>query len=146
MMPSILIGDHILVDVSYYRSNEPKCGDVIVFKYPKDKKRTFLKRIIDLPDDVIKIKNRSLFINNKSLSEPYAQYSNPSSSNSNFGPVTVSEKSYFMLGDNRDSSMDSRHWGFLHKKYIKGKVTYVYFSWDKKNRRVRFDRIGKKIQ
>ena len=149
MIPTLLIGDHILVCKFYYKLFKPKRGDIIVFKYPQDTHKDFIKRVIGLPGEVIMIKNKKVYINGKPLDEPYVVYSkNPSfylPMRDNFGPVKIPKDSYFMMGDNRDKSLDSRFWGFLPKDLILGKALIIYWSWDPKNHRVRWGRIGKII-
>jgi len=151
MIPSLLIGDHILVNKQAYKNGSPKRGDIIVFDLPEDVSKTFARRVIGVGGDVIEIKNNQLYINNKEYTEHYVIYtdtkSRPRSSQptNNYGPVSVPKGSFFVLGDNRNNSYDSRYWGFLATDKIKGKIATIYWSWDKENKKVRWDRIGKLV-
>jgi signal peptidase I len=151
MEPNLLVGDHLLVNKFKFAPaltsaervllpiDEIKRGDVIVFKYPEDPERDFIKRVIGLPGDTIELRNKKVHINGKPLDEPYAHFLFPADedgpADANFdvrrqyGPVTVPADHYFMMGDNRDNSQDSRYWGFLPRSYIKGKALFVYFSF-----------------
>lgn len=145
MLPTLKIGDHILVSKFIYRFQDPQRGDIIVFKFPGDEKRDFIKRLIGLPNEEVEVKNNQVFINNKPLHEPYADYKDPLSKK-NYGPYHVPDGHLFVMGDNRDNSLDSRAWGFLDKNKIKGKAWRIYWSWDKKNYGVRWKRIGKLLE
>jgi signal peptidase I len=137
MEDSLLKGDFILAYKLAYRfEKEPKPGDIIIFDYPLNPSKTFIKRIIASPGETVQIINKTLYIEGKVAIPLYpikhtdpqiypAEYSN----RDNFGPFEVPPGHYFVMGDNRDNSQDSREWGFLEKKYIKGKVLLVYFSW-----------------
>jgi len=135
MLNTLQIGDHILVNKFLYWFTDPHRGDVIVFLYPEDESRDFIKRIIGLPGDTLEIRSRVVYINGKPLREPYVifqgqgGFGNPHTPSENFGPLHVPEEKYFMMGDNRDSSMDSRAWGFLDRKKIRGKALIIYWSW-----------------
>ncbi len=163
MIPTLLVGDYLLVnklaygirnpikdDFIYFRKL-PKRQDVVVFTYPLNKKLDFIKRVIGLPGDTIQIINKKVYVNGKLLKEPYVQFTDPEiypkevSPRDNYGPVKVPPGYIFVLGDNRDQSYDSRFWGFVPVKYIKGKALIIYFSWDSKHFRIRFNRIGKLI-
>ena len=127
---------------------DPVHGDIIVFKYPEDPDKDFIKRVIGVPGDTVKIRNKKIFINNTQLSVDRGVHSDPRmipgqmNKRDNFGPVTVPENSYFVMGDNRDNSYDSRFWGFVSEKAIKGKAFVIYWSWDSDNFGVRWGRIG----
>ena len=148
MLPTLQIGDHILVNKFIYRFVSPQRGDVIVFKYPKDEARDFIKRVIGLPNDKLEIRNRRIFVNDRPLEEPYVVHSDPGvqeesvSPRDFFGPVVIPPGKYFMMGDNRDFSMDSRFWGFLDRSKIRGKAFLIYWSWDSEKFRPRWRRIG----
>lgn len=155
MMPTLLAGDHVLIDKLIYRGGKsPERGNVIVFKYPEDEKKEFIKRVIGLPGDRIEIRNKEVLINDVPQDDKaYTQRVDPKevldrsvSPRDNFGPITVPQGSYFVLGDNRDQSLDSRFWGFVKTEKIKGKAMMIYWSWDKEDSRVRWERIGKLIQ
>ncbi len=145
--PTLLVGDHILVAINLSAKN-PDCGDIIVFKYPKDPTKDFVKRIVAIGGDVVEIYNKELLINNKAVKEDYIIHndSNIYPTRDNFGPVTVPKNSYFVMGDNRDNSHDSRFWGFIEKSEIKGTVKNIYWSWDKKKFNARWNRIGLKVE
>jgi signal peptidase I len=146
MLETLQIGDHILVNKFIYYLKDPQRGDIIVFKYPKDKKRDFIKRLVGLPGDTLEIKDKRVYINGDPLDEPYAEfkdsnnmfnknhpayYIDPYARNrDNFGPKVIPEDNYFMMGDNRDFSQDSRYWGFLDRELIEGKALIIYWSWN----------------
>jgi signal peptidase I len=159
MIPTLSVGDHIFVlkfmygvkipfsDTILFHTWAPKRGDVVVFKYPREEKTDFIKRLIGEPGDTIEVKNKQLYINGEPVKEPYIIHtdSNIIPERDNFGPVTVPEGKYFMMGDNRDQSLDSRFWGFVSENKLKGKAALIYWSWDSKESWVRFGRIGKVI-
>jgi signal peptidase I len=156
MKPTLLVGDFILVNKLVYRFSEPQRGDIVVFKYPIDPNIDFVKRIIALPGEEVEVRNNQVFINGKPLplievgrSEEngirkviYEEvlpegkkhkvqfYEDFPFSKSDFGPVVVPPNHYFVMGDNRDNSEDSRYWGFLPRENIVGKVFVIYFSGD----------------
>src|SRR3990167_4929728 len=147
MIPTLQIGDHILVNKFIYGINipftdkklftfkEPKRGDIIVFIYPGDEDRDFIKRAIGLPGDTIEIRDKQVSINGKPLKEPYAIFNehnilgNAGYSRDNYGPVKIPPHHLFVMGDNRDNSMDSRFWGFLDESKVKGRAFIIYWSW-----------------
>jgi signal peptidase I len=159
MENNLLIGDHLLVNKFVFAPTlsglergllpiDPvRRGDILVFKYPQDPERDFIKRVIGLPGEVLEVRNKKVFINGKPLDEPYVHFLFPPeerapgdinfdlSEKSDYGPVTVPERHYFMMGDNRDNSEDSRYWGFMPADYIKGKALFVYFSFADANDR-----------
>jgi signal peptidase I len=131
MIPTLDIGDHILVNKFIYDFTTPQRGDVIVFKYPQDESRDFIKRVIGLPGDTLEIRGRQVFINGKPLAQPYARFVDGRQSPSeqeHFGPIVIPPHKLFMMGDNRDRSMDSRVWGLLDESKVEGKAFIVYFS------------------
>jgi signal peptidase I len=146
MEPTLLVGDHILVNkfiygikIPFVRTtlipiSNPDRGDVIVFIYPVDKSKDFIKRVIGLPGDTVKIQGTKVFINGKPYEDRHGFYTS-SSRNGNlersqgFGPVSIPQGSYFVMGDNRDQSYDSRFWGFVPEEAIKGKAFIIYWSW-----------------
>ncbi|MFA5072482.1 MAG: signal peptidase I [Nitrospirota bacterium] len=149
MMPTLLIGDHLLANKFLYRSTEPRCGDIIIFPFPEDPSRDFVKRLVAVEGDVIEIKDKRLYLNGKMQSEPYVINTDSGGTREqrdNFGPATVPPGKLFFLGDNRDYSYDSRFYGYVPRDTIKGKVISLYWSWDHDQRTVRWDRIGKPIQ
>ncbi|MFN3476050.1 MAG: signal peptidase I [Candidatus Methylomirabilales bacterium] len=152
MLPTLQIGDHILVNKFIYWFTAPKRGDIIVFKFPQDEGRDFIKRVIGLPGETVEIRGKQVFINGKPLEESYAIHLdpqvmvNPHSPRDSFGPVKVPEGHLFVMGDNRDHSMDSRFWGFLDLKKVKGKAFLIYWSWDGERFRPRWNRIGRLVR
>jgi signal peptidase I len=152
MENNLLIGDHLVVNKftfaptanAFERALLPvapvRRGNVVVFKYPEDPERDFIKRVIGLPGDTVEVKRKVVHINGQPLDEPYVHFLQPASADNtevtsfdvreNYGPVTVPPGNYFVMGDNRDNSQDSRYWGFLPEHYIKGKALMVYWSYD----------------
>ena len=163
MIPTLLVGDHILVAKFIYGTKipfsdkrilvfrKPQRGDIIVFKYPKDPSRDFIKRVIGVGGDVVEERNKVVYVNGKPLNEPYVQHVDNDirpvgmDVRDNFGPVYVPEGKLFVMGDNRDMSYDSRYWGFVDLKAVKGKAFIIYWSWDSKRHLPRLNRIGKII-
>jgi signal peptidase I len=145
----LLIGDHLLVDRQSTARN-PERGDLIVFEFPEDpegSKRDFMKRVVAIEGDSVEIRDKVLFLNGEKVAEPYVVHMDAKTSSSGsprdfFGPVTVPESAYFVLGDNRDRSYDSRFWGFVGKDEVKGTVKIIYWSWDSSQGTVRWNRIG----
>ena len=144
MEPSLLIGDHILVNKFIYGIKipflhrtiipirEPNRDDVIVFIYPVDKSKDFIKRVIGLSGEQIEIIDRKIYINGKVYDNNHGFYANQEGNPGGkyrFGPVTVPDNQYFVMGDNRDHSYDSRFWGFVPSESIKGKAFIIYWSW-----------------
>jgi signal peptidase I len=164
MVQTLLVGDHILVNKFIYGIKlpllrntiipvtNPQRGDIVVFIYPNDRSKDFIKRVIGVGGDKIEIVNKKIFINGKEYKDSFGIYSDniiyPATMQprDNFGPVTVPKDSIFVMGDNRDESMDSRFWGFVDLKDVKGKVFMIYWSWDRFEKTVRWDRIGLKVQ
>jgi signal peptidase I len=128
MYPTLMQGDRLIVSRLSYIFGEPDRGDIIVFQYPFDPQRDFVKRIIGLPGETVAIQNGQVFINGQPLpDEPYVS----NHSNDNYGPVTLSEEEYFVLGDNRTGSSDSRSWGPLQAHFIIGKAWFIYYPFDR---------------
>lgn len=210
MEETLLIGDHILVNKFLYHFTPPQRFDVIVFRYPWEADRDFIERVIALPGDRVRIRDRQVYVNDQPLQEPYAQYMAGPGREANFGPLVVPKKGdtveirsdkhlylngemipvpsdryyprdhgtamtgfevfygalfppgttlqeparprtvqhdyYFMLGDNRDNSKDSRYWGFVSHTHLRGPARTIYWSWNRSARRVRWERIGQVIR
>ncbi|MDP2279136.1 MAG: signal peptidase I [Nitrospirota bacterium] len=160
MIPTLLIGDHILVNKFLYGTKipfkdkrvlmfkKPERGDMIVFKYPENPDKDFIKRVVAIEGDVIESKNKKVHVNGNKVNEPYAQHTDSSmrpmgiEPRDNFGPVIVPKNKYFVMGDNRDQSYDSRYWGYVDIKDVKGKALILYWSWDSEKSWVRLGRIG----
>jgi len=135
METTLLVGDQILVDKIVYKFREPQRGEIIVFKYPEDPSRDFIKRVIGLPGETIELRNRVVYINGKPLQDNgYARHDGddyfPRRPRDNFGPVVVPQGKLFMMGDNRENSMDSRWWGFLSESEVLGRAFIIYWSRD----------------
>jgi len=156
MQPTLLVGDFILVNKLVYRFSEPQRGDIVVFKYPIDPNIDFIKRIIALPGEEVEVRNNQVFINGKPLplievgrgeengvrkviyeevlpegkKHKVQFYEDFPFSKRDFGPVVVPPNHYFVMGDNRDNSEDSRYWGFVPRENIVGKAFVIYFSGD----------------
>jgi signal peptidase I len=167
MQHTLLIGDYILANNAAYGVRNPftnnvlipigmpQRGDMALFIFPQDPTKDYIKRVIGLPGDRIQIINKQVFINGKLYETPQAIYEDPKvfphapgstdSPRDNADPLVVPANSYFVMGDNRDHSYDSRFWGFVPLDAFRGKALYVYLSWDQKNSRVRWERIGKTI-
>jgi signal peptidase I len=154
MENNLLIGDHLLVNKFVLgptrwpieRTLLPigtiRRRDVLVFKYPEEPDRDFIKRVIGLPGETLEVREKKVYINGSPLDEPYAHYLTPAADESQYhevtsfdvreryGPVTVPPNQYFMMGDNRDNSQDSRYWGFLPRENIKGRALIIYWSYE----------------
>lgn len=160
MKETLQIGDHILVNKFIYGVKlpfvdktiipikEPKRGDIVVFKFPLDPDKDFIKRVIGVAGDVIKIRNKKLYVNGELQNHPFAMYTDPHifqgklQPRDNLGPITVPPDSLFVMGDNRDNSHDSRFWGFVNLTAVKGKAFIIYWSWNSEDFGVRWGRIG----
>jgi signal peptidase I len=154
MENNLLIGDHLLVNkfvvgpsaTAIERALLPmttiKRHDVLVFKYPEDPDRDFIKRVIGLPGETVELREKKVYINGQAQDEPFVHFLQPPGGGNDlhevtsfdvrerYGPVTVPADQYFMMGDNRDNSADSRYWGFLRRDYIKGKAVVIYWSYE----------------
>jgi signal peptidase I len=160
MKETLQIGDHILVNKFIYGVKlpfidktiipikDPKRGDIIVFKFPEDPKKDFIKRVIAVGGDTVRIRNKKVYVNGKRAEYKQAQFTEnqilPGSlqPRDNYGPVTVPQDNLFVMGDNRDQSYDSRFWGFVNLHAVKGEAFIIYWSWDKSKFGVRWNRIG----
>jgi signal peptidase I len=159
MIPTLLVGDHILVNKFVYRFRDPVRGDVVVFKYPVDESRDFIKRIIAVGGESLFIKDQKIYVDCRppepschEIADPWGRwedrYGGPTSETT---AVQVPPGSYFVMGDNRNNSQDSRYWGFVRGDKIKGKAFLIYWSWDSEHdarplwERIRWSRLGKLI-
>lgn len=124
MKPTLTEGDRIIVNKITYRFSKPQRGDIMVFKYPINPKRDFIKRIIGLPGETILIKDSALYINENFIEQPFLP---KGLKYPDFGPIKIAENQYFMMGDNRNNSEDSRFWGTLPKQNIIGKAMFIYW-------------------
>ena len=148
MLPTLQIGDHLLVNKFIYGIRlpfagtllvpikEPKRGDIIVFRFPRDRSTDYIKRVVGLPGDKLEIRDKTLLINDRKVDDPYAHFTTAEvlpegiSPKDNLGPIVVPPDKYFVMGDNRDNSSDSRFWGFVDDADILGKAMIIYWSWD----------------
>jgi signal peptidase I len=167
MMDTLLVGDYILVNKFLYGAEvpltdyrlpslrEPRRGDIVVFKYPQDEKRDFIKRVVAGPGEQVQIQGHQVFVDGRPLVEPYVKPPDapaphtgpPAACGFAYGcePTAVPEDAYFVMGDNRDNSQDSRYWGFVKRDKIKGKAFLVYWSWDGDRHWLRWWRLGRYI-
>jgi signal peptidase I len=154
MIPTLLVGDYILVNrleyglrIPYYkyifRWGEIKRGDVIVFVFPEDPSKDFIKRVIALPGETIEIKRKKIYIDGREIEDKWGFFSDNyfGPPRDDFGPFQVPPEHVFVMGDNRDESNDSRFWGPVNIQNIKGKAFIIYFSWDSYEKSVRFSRV-----
>jgi signal peptidase I len=187
MIPTLTIGDHLLVnkfvygpripftDSRFFSWKEPKRGEIVVFKYPENEEKNFIKRVIGVAGDKVEIRNGKLFINDQPVPATDLGYADEKEqeagfggrprvfeeqlgavrhrvqylhdqSNTTFGPVLVPADSVFVMGDNRDNSQDSRVWGFVRRNKILGRALIIYWSWDGDGRWLRWERIGNLIR
>lgn len=160
MEDTLLVGDHILVNKFIYGIKNPFSGaewlsitephrnDVIVFRYPLNRSQDYIKRVIGIPGDKIKIVDKKVYVNGQPFDSGYSIYRDNRimpglvQPRDNFGPVIVPENSLFVMGDNRDNSYDSRFWKFVPYDDVRGKAFIIYWSWDKENVSVRWKRFG----
>lgn len=155
MMDNVLVGDYILVSKAAYGIYNPftnrrlvslgavRRHDVIVYKSPRAEQRYLIHRVIGLPGDRLEIRQHQVYVNGQVLPEPdVKRKGEPGVKNENFGPALVPAGHFFVMGDNRDSSIDSRYWGFLPEANVIGRATRIYWSWDTPTQQVRWARIG----
>jgi signal peptidase I len=166
MEPTLLVGDYLLVNKFIYGIRipytnirmlpfeKPQRGDVIVFIFPEDPSKDFIKRVIGTEGEKVQIIDNKIYVNDKQIADPWGYFRRRGPEwylerVENYGPVTVPKDSLFVMGDNRDDSEDSRFWGFLPLKDVLGKALVIYFSWDAQAQspwyKVRWARIGKLI-
>ena len=160
MMETLLIGDHILVNKFIYGVKlpflqktiipvkNPVQGDIVVFRFPMDPKKDFIKRVVGIAGDIIECKNKKVYVNGKLEQTIHIIHMDNDiipgnfSRRDNFGPIKVPPDSIFVMGDNRDNSHDGRFWGFVDLEEVKGKAFIIYWSWNKEKFRVRWQRLG----
>jgi signal peptidase I len=146
MEPTLLVGDHLLVNKfiygiripysdkifgkskKFWEWEKPRRGDVIVFIYPKDRSKDFIKRVIATEGEVVKIIRNKIYINDRLQDDPWGHFSMPRSSIEDYAPAKIPQDCLFVMGDNRDNSQDSRFWGFVNINDVKGKAFIIYFS------------------
>jgi signal peptidase I len=123
MQPTLYANDRIIVNKLVYRLYTPTRGDVMVFRFPLDTSRDFIKRLVAFGGETVEVRQSHVYINGKVLHEPYLLHELVP----NFGPYKVPTGSYFMMGDNRNNSEDSRVWGPLARKFLIGKAIVIYW-------------------
>ena len=164
MKETLMVGDRILVskflygitipftDLRFLKFEKPQRGDVVVFAYPKDPSQDFIKRVIGVPGDKVRIVNKEVYVNGEPYINPHEEHTDsriiPASLNprDNMAEITVPDDSYFVMGDNRDNSFDSRFWGFVKGESIKGLALIKYWSWDAKHWKVRWSHLAELIK
>lgn len=164
MQNTLLIGDQLLVNKFIYGIKlpftnqtiipvkDPQRGEIIVFKYPEDPSKDFIKRVVAVGGDTVQIRNKVLYVNGLKQSGEHTVHVDPRvfpreyQPRDNFGPVTVPKGKLFVMGDNRDESNDSRYWGFVDIAAVRGRAILIYWSWDSKNFNVRWNRLGHLIR
>ena len=164
MIPTLQIGDHILVNKLAYgvripflesyltHFSKPQRGDVVVFIFPEDRSKDFIKRVVGVAGDSVEIRGKKVFINGKQIDDPHAHFEGDDPltaglpSRDDYGPRTVPENNIFVMGDNRDRSYDSRFWGYVDLNEVRGKAFVIYWSWDGGDRWVRWERLGNLIR
>jgi signal peptidase I len=178
MEPTLLIGDHILVNKLIYGLRMPDSffglrplenvipyghyvfrlepvhrGDVVVFVFPPDPTKDFIKRVIAVGGDTVEVRDKSVYLNGRKMDDPHAHYE-PSESGvmitprDRYGPTVVPQGKVFVMGDNRDRSYDSRFWGFVDDNNVEGRALVIYWSWDSDSGSyvpIRWDRFGRII-
>jgi signal peptidase I len=161
MMDTLLVGDYILVNKFLFGAElpftdahlpglrKPRHGDIVVFKYPNDESRDFIKRIVAVEGDTVQVQDNRVILNGRLLEEPYVRPGSiPAVPSTHCGylyacdPLVVPAGSYFVMGDNRDNSQDSRYWGFVHRDKIRGKAFLIYWSWNAESHWPRWTRLG----
>ena len=159
MLDTLLVGDYLFVNKLDYGAKipftetrlpgfrSPQRGDIIVFQYPEDPRRDYIKRCVALGGQTVEIKEKVLYVDGQKQVEPYVKHVDPTNHpasfdpRDNYGPFTVPPGSLFMMGDNRDNSNDSRFWGPVEMRLVKGRAMFLYWSWDAERRWPRFHRI-----
>ncbi len=161
MMDTLLVGDYILVNKFLFGAElpftdthlpglrKPEHGDIVVFKYPNDESRDFIKRVIGVEGDTVQVQDNRVILNGHLIQEPYVRPGSiPVIPSSHCGylygcePLVVPPGSYFVMGDNRDNSQDSRYWGFVRREKIRGKAFLIYWSWNAESHWPRWSRLG----
>ena len=164
MQDTLLIGDFLFVNKFEYGPKipfthirlpgfrDPRRGDVIVFQFPQDPSKDFIKRAVATEGQTIEIKDKQVHVDGQPAQEPYAIHSDPAvrpggyDYRDNYGPYTVGENQLFMMGDNRDNSNDSRYWGPLEMDLVKGRAMFIYWSWNGERNWPRWERIFRPIR
>lgn len=167
MEPTLLVGDHLLVnrlayvvkvpftDIVILNTGKPKRGDVVVFRYPKDMSKDFIKRVIAQEGEKVEIRDKAIYVDGRRIDDRWGTFAEQTlipgfiSPRDNMPPVVVPKGSYFVMGDNRDRSLDGRFWGFVKTDLFVGRALVIYFSWDGDApdfiHYIRWERMGKLI-
>jgi signal peptidase I len=136
MEPTLKVGDYFIAGVEPYKTETPRRGDLVVFPFPEDRSKDFVKRLIGLGGEKLEIRNKQVFINSNPIDEPYKHHADPMVlprkpiPRDNFGPITIPEGSVFVMGDNRDWSYDSRFFGLVPVADLDSKPLYIYWGDD----------------
>jgi len=164
MIPTLQIGDHILVNKLAYGIRVPlwghylvdfgkvQRGDVIVFIFPEERSKDFIKRVVGVAGDTVEVRGKKIYINGQQVKDPHAHFEGDDPQNilpasrDDYGPTKVPENHLFVMGDNRDRSYDSRFWGFVNLDDVRGKAFLIYWSWDGGDRWVRWERLASLIR
>ncbi|MCK5407248.1 MAG: signal peptidase I [Candidatus Krumholzibacteria bacterium] len=158
MEDTLLVGDFLFANKFIYGAKlpfvdwrmpairDPKPGDIIIFKYPGDRKTDYIKRCVAVEGQTVELKGNMLYVDGVLQEEDFSKYVLGDRHQRQSGPFEVPEGYIFMMGDNRDNSADSRAWGPLDKKLISGKAMFIYFSWNPNSHTVRFSRVGDVIR
>jgi len=143
MAPALKSGDNFIARLGQYGGRLPARGDIIVFPCPEDRSKLFVRRVMGLPGDRVQIKDKTVFVNGKRLADSWGVHLSPTFLSGGprdvFGPVSVPERTVFVLGDNRDYCTDSRYWGYVETKDIQGIALFIYWSDD-------WGKIGKQLR
>ena len=157
MEDTLLVGDFLFVSKFLYGAEipftggkrlpairEPERGDIIVFRFPENPEEDYIKRCVAVPGDVVEYRDKVLYVNGEAVEEDYTKYADGDRirpDRDNFAPIRIPEGKFFMMGDNRDRSLDSRYWGLLDYEFIRGKALFIYWSWNASEKQPRFSRI-----
>jgi signal peptidase I len=149
MVPTLLPGDQVFADRAAYHAAEPRRGDVVVYRYPNEDGTRFIHRVIGIPGDRIDVRNQVVSVNEEVVTEPYVQHTDRSNMvgnvRDNLGPVIVPPDTYFVLGDNREESLDSRFLGPIRKEHILGQARFIYWSIDRGRGIPRWNRLNRSV-
>ena len=160
MLPTLQEGDYLFItrfdyaikipftDTEIIHMGDPQHGDIIVFRYPKDEKLDYIKRVVGVPGDVVEMRDKQLFRNGERVVEPYIVNRDAAiyPGRDNMSPRVIPEGHYFVMGDNRDGSADSREWGLVPRENVYGKAWIIYWSWDGWFKNIHWDRIGNSLR
>lgn len=150
MVPTLLPGDHLLLHKAAYHTTEPEHGDIVVYRYPDEDGKRFLHRVIGVPGDRVEVRDQVVLVNEQPFPETSVQHTDHSlmagNVRDNLGPVTVPADTYFVMGDNREQSLDSRFLGPISKEHILGKGVLIYWSVDPNTRTPRWGRLNQPVR